>query len=352
MTRVSSPTDGRRSTIKDVAAEADVSISTVSLVLNDKGNVSADTRERVLATAERLGYVPKPSARHLATQKTGNIGLVLRDDHFTRSEPFYTRIFLGTEFEARLQNVYVLLTTIPKHYVPEEHTPRFLRERNVDGLVIAGKVDGAFLEEAKQLGVPLVLVDFEAEQLPAVVIDNQNGARSAVEHLLQRGHRRIAFAGADMAHPSIVARLEGYRLAVASSGIGLDPSLVFTADGGEPTFNTGLALADRLLACEPPPTAVFCANDAVALGVLERMRQRGVDVPSRLAVVGFDDVAGAATAVPPLSTVRVFNEQMGELALRSLMDLIETSPRTKSASYERGSHTIKVNTELVVRASS
>lgn len=352
MARTPSPTErGKRSTIKDVAAEAEVSISTVSLVMNDKGNVSPDTRERVLATAQRLGYVPTQAARHLVAQKTGNVGFVLREDHFTRSEPFYTRIFLGTEFEARLQNLYVLLTTVPKQYVPGEHTPRFLRERNVDGLLVAGKVDAAFLDEAKQLDVPLVLVDYEDAGLPAVVIDNQNGARAAVEHLLKRGHRRVAFIGADMGHPSLIARLEGYRLAVASSGLGFDPSLMITAGEDEPTFHTGLALADRLLACDPPPTAVFCVNDALALGVLERVRQRGLDVPGQLAVVGFDDVPGAAAAMPPLSTVRVFKEQMGELALRSLVDLIETSP-PKPTHYERSSHTIKVTTELVVRASS
>lgn len=341
----------RRSTIKDVAAEADVSISTVSLVMNEKGNVRPDTRERVLATAQRLGYVPTQAARRLVTQRTGNIGFVLREDHFTRSEPFYTRIFLGTEFEAHHHNLYVLLTAIPQQYVVGEHTPRFLRERNVDGVIVAGKVDPAFLEEVRQQEMPLVLVDYEVQQCPAVVIDNQSGARAAVEHLLARGHRRIAFMGADLSHPSLRTRLEGYRLALSAADLPEEPGLVLTAPEDEPTRPTGMALAARLRELDPAPTAVFCANDALALGVLDWARQAGVSVPDQLAVVGFDDVPGAASAVPPLTTVRVFKEQMGELALRYLAELMAGVPETHGR-YERSLHAVKVATELVVRASS
>jgi LacI family transcriptional regulator len=343
----------RRSTIKDVAAEAEVSISTVSLVMNQKGNVSPDTKDRVLQAARQLRYVPRSAAQHLASNRTGNVGFVLRDDHFTRSEPFYTRIFLGAEFEARTQSRYILLTTIPDSYVPDEHTPRFLQEQNVDGVLIAGRVHPAFIEEAEASGLPIVLADFEAGDHPAVVIDNQNGARAAVEHLLRRGHRRIAFVGADLDHPSLKARLEGYQLAL-STGEGEGPTedeLVVTALDEEPTRLTGSTLAERLFKQEPLPTAVFCANDALALGVLDAARIRGIEVPGDLAVVGFDDVEGAAHATPALTTVRVFKEQLGEVALRYLSQLIEEDA-PDAAPYERGSHAIRVPTELIVRASS
>ncbi|GIV60519.1 MAG: transcriptional regulator [Rhodothermaceae bacterium] len=340
----------RGATIRDVAAEAEVSISTVSLVLNGKGNVSDETRERVLEIAEQLGYVPRPAARNLAARRTGNVGFVLRDDHFTRSEPFYTRIFLGTEFEARHQNLYVLLTTIPRSYRPGEHTPRFLRERNVDGILVAGKVDPAFLEEAGRTGVPVVLIDFEWEALPAFVINNQAGAREAVEYLLGRGHRRIAFLGADLDHPSLRDRLDGYRLALSSAGLPLDENLLLVDNDQDPTYSTGFRLAEQLFALDPPPTAVFCVNDALALGVLDQARQRGIPVPERLAVVGFDDVERAAEAAPPLTTVRVFKEHLGELAMRHLGSLIE-APKGEAPRFERGRHTVRVATELIVRAS-
>lgn len=340
-----------RSTIHDVAADAEVSISTVSLVMNDKGGVSSATRRRVLRAAERLGYVPTLAARRLVLQRTGNIGFVVREDHFTRSEPFYTRVFLGTEFEARLHSFYVLLTTIPTRYSSGDHIPRFLRERNVDGVLVAGKVDREFVHEAQELGVPVVLIDYEMDSCPAVVIDNQSGARAAVEHLVARGHERIAFLGAEMDHPGLYSRLEGYRLALATAHISARPEWILTADGATPTFKTGADLAERLLALEPRPTAVFCVNDAMALGVIEKTRQLGVRVPDDLAVAGFDDVPAAANVLPTLTTVRVFKEQLGELALRTLVDLIEGDEDTLR-SYARSSHTVKLATELVVRSST
>lgn len=342
------PDDQRRSTIKDVAAEAEVAISTVSLVINGKENVSDATRARVLAAADRLGYVPTAAARRLVLRRTGNIGFVLRDDHFTRSEPFYTRIFLGTEFEARTANLYVLLTTIPAAYEPGRDTPRFLRERNVDGLIVAGKVDAAFLAEVAEHTMPTVLVDFERDELPAVVIDNEGGARAAVGHLVSRGHRRIAFLGTDLGHPSLRARLEGYRSALRAHGLPAPDDVVVTEPAGEPTRLAGARLAGTLLAVRPRPSAVLCANDALALGVLDAARAHGVAVPSELAVVGFDDVEGAATSSPPLTTLRVFKEQLGELALRTLTGtLAEPTGR-----YRRVQPSIRVPTELIVRGST
>jgi len=345
------PPGTRRSTIADVAAEAGVSISTVSLVMNEKVGVGPTTRERVLNVAERLGYVPTHAARRLVLGRTGNVGFVVREDHFTRGEPFYTRVFLGTEFEARFHNLYVLLTTIPRVYSRDADTPRFLRERNVDGVLVAGKVDPAFIDQVKEQGIPVVLIDYEAESCPAVMIDNLGGARAAVEHLIGRDHGCIAFLGAEMDHPSLASRLEGYRLALASAGLRASPDLIITADAQTPTFKTGVELAGRLLDHCPMPSAVFCVNDALALGVLERARLRGIRVPEELAVAGFDDVPEAAGAFPPLTTVRVFKEQLGELALRALGDLIE-SGGDETRTYPRSNHAVNVTTELVIREST
>ncbi len=339
-----------RSTIRDVARAANVSISTVSLVLNNKGNVSEATRQRVLEVAQALGYKPSRAARDLSLQRTGNVGFVLREDHFTRSEPFYTYIFLGTEFEARLHNLYVLLTTIPRAYRKGEDTPRFLRERSIDGLLVAGKVSEDFLAEVQTLEVPVVLIDYEAVGLPAVVIDNQGGARVAVEHLLQQGYRRIAFVGADLGHPSIAHRLEGYRIALVRAGLAFGPALVVVDPEAGPTRVTGQRLGARLLDLPERPTAVFCANDALALGLMDALTQAGLRVPDDMALVGFDDVQGAAQAPVPLTSVRVYKEQLGELAMRHLVELLE--PAQARRPYARGQHTIVVPTELVVRASS
>jgi LacI family transcriptional regulator, galactose operon repressor len=345
------PSQHKRSTIKDVAAEANVAISTVSLVMNGKGYVSDDKRARVLDAAQKLNYVPRHAARKLPGQTSGNVGFVLRIDHFTRSEPFYTRIFLGTEFEAHNHKLYVLLTTIPKTFDPDLHTPRFLRERNIDGLLVAGKVDPAFVSSVAKMGVPLVLIDFQLDHHPAVVIDNRHGARMAADHLLSRGHRQICFLGADMNHPSLKARLEGFQIALSDAGLEITPSCMIIADDGEPDYQTGLDLSQRLFSCTPMPSAVFCANDALALGVLDQAANNGIRVPDDLAVVGFDDVPRAEQNRPALTTVRVYKEQMGELAMKYLSELMDDFP-TSYLDFERGSHTVRVPTELIIRESS
>jgi LacI family transcriptional regulator len=346
-----SQTKSGRTTIKDVAEEAGVSISTVSLALNDKGYVSPDTRARIQGAAKHLGYVARPAARQLAKQETGNIGFVLRADHFARSEPFYTHVFLGTEFEADRHDLYVLLATIPEDYTPGEQTPRFLRQRNVDGVLVAGKVDLAFLEEVEAANLPMVLIDFENHHHPSVAIDNQSGARSAVQHLLDLEHENIAFVGADMQHPGLLARLDGYRLALSAAGLPINPTLIITKTNGNPDRETGKMLGERLIAMDPRPTAVFCVNDALALGILDVALMNDIAVPESLSIVGFDDVTGARIAAPALTTVRVFKEQLGELALRYLTELMGGSVDT-SDRFRRGSHNIKVPTELVVRDSS
>lgn len=347
----------KRCTIHDVAADAEVSISTVSLVMNGKNNVSPATRARVQEAAERLGYVPRKAARQLASQKTGNVGLILLESHFTRSEPFYTRIFLGTEFEARHQQRYVLLATVPASYEPGVHTPRFLKEHNVDGVLVAGKTPTALLDELERDDLPTVLIDYERDPFASVCIDNRGGTRAATSYLTERGHRHIAFLGADIEHPSLAERLDGYRLALAEAGLPFDETLILLDAEHGPRRATGRRLASSLLALEPRPTAAFCVNDAIALGLLDAVREAGLSVPDDLAIVGFDDVDGAATSVPPLTTVRVFKEQLGELALRHLGDLIDQATRPSASAtpeppYTRGGSSLRIATELVVRHST
>ncbi len=339
----------KRVSIRDVAREAGVAISTVSLVMNGKSNVAEETRERVVEAAERLGYQPSRQARRLVQQDTGNVGFVLREDHFTRSEPFYTGIFLGTEFEARRQNRYVLLTTIPETYRPAYDEPRFLREHNVDGVLVAGKVDASFLDALAALGLPAVLVDYRARGFACVEIDNEGAGQAMAAHFLARGYRRPGFVGADPSHPSIQARLGGFRRGLAEGGVTMAPEHLFLSEES-PTRATGMGLGHDVLGSEKPPDAVFCANDALALGLLEAARSEGVSVPERLAVAGFDDVPSAAESHPPLTTLRVFREYLGEIALLHLSGLIAArrDPHTRTPVPSA----MRVATELVVRATT
>lgn len=334
----------KRPSIKDVAQAAGCSLSTVSLVVNKRGYVSEGMKARVLKVVEELGYHPTRSARGLASQTSGNIGFILRDDHFTKAEPFYTKVFLGAEFAARDLKYYLLLTTVPAHFT-EEDLPRFLLERNVDGVIIAGKVDPRLVDRIDHFGLPVLLVDFQMarKRYPAVLIDNRAGARAAVTHLLSMGHREIAFVGGDIEHPSLAERLQGYRETLAEFGVESPQSLIETV---EPFSNAlcGARAMARLLEHRPVPTAVFAANDALAIGCMREIQKAGLRVPDEIALVGFDDVETSVHLQPQLTTVRVNKEELGRHAVEQLASIIRNG-----SSHITTTH---VPVELIVRESS
>jgi LacI family transcriptional regulator len=335
----------KRPTIEDVARLSGLSVSTVSLVINNRGYVSPETRKKVLKIVRDLSYHPTRSARGLASKTSGNIGFILSDDHFSQVEPFYTRIFLGTEFEARNHNYYIILTTVGKTFRKPQGVPRFLLERNVDGVIIAGKVSSSFIEYVDSIGLPVVLVDYQTikNRHSSVLIDNRGGAHAAVAHLIAAGHRSIGFVGGDIGHPSIAERLAGYREALEEHGLGWDPLLV-SAEEPDLRGDDGANAMKKMLDRERKLTAVFAANDAMAIGSLRYLRQRGYRVPEEIAVVGFDDIEMSLHVDPPLTTLRVFKEEMGKLAVIRLVDMIKSKQHVVV--------TTLVPVELVVREST
>ncbi len=342
----------KKVTIKDVAEHSNSSISTVSMVINNKGYVSEKKRQSILQSINDLGYVPTASARNLASNKTNNIGFILRESHFTLSEPFYTRIFLGTEFESKKHNYYVLLATVPDDYKKEEDTPRLLKERNVDGIIIAGKVSHNLLEEVENSGIPFVLADYKYKSYPSISVDNRNAIIEAIRYLYYKGHDKICFLAADTKHPSIAERLEGFQLAMMKIGVSDTDSLVFIDENGSPTQQTGYKLAQQMFEAGINPTAALCANDAMALGVMKYCEEHRISIPDSLALVGFDDVDGAQHTRPSLTTVRIFKEQFGELALRYLADLLNgVNDYDNNGKFKRGNHMLTVPSELVIRES-
>lgn len=338
----------KKVTIKDVANDANASTSTVSMVVNGKGYVSEEKKSDIMNSIRKLGYVPSTSARNLASNKTNNIGFILQESHFSRSEPFYTRIFLGTEFESKKHNYYVLLETVPENYSKSDNTPRLLRERNVDGIIIAGKVSHELLEQVEGSGLPFVLVDYRYKSYTSVMADNLNAGIEAVRYMIEKGHTKIAFLGADIEHPSIASRLEGYQLAMMKHGITHIEDLIFVDENMPPSMQTGVKLGKLMMQSQIKPTAAFCANDAIAMGLLKFAEKENINIPKDLNVIGFDDVEGAKFSLPPLTTVRVFKEQIGELALKHLAELISSTPESESK-FDRNNQMITVPTELVIR---
>jgi LacI family transcriptional regulator len=315
----------RGMTIKDVAKRAKVSEATVSLVLNNRNNVREETRQRVLEVIQELHYHPRHTARGLASRKSGNIGFILTDDHFSRAEPFYTKIFLGTEFESRKYNYYILLTTVPRSFRLETDSPRFLRERNVDGVLLAGHVPNALAEHILNLNLPHVFIDFSPrhKQSNVVMMDNLFGAALAMRHLIGLGHRRIAFVGGDMTHPSIAKRLEGYKQALQEAQLTIAEELI-ESEENYTAADDGYHAAEKLITRGVEFTAIFAANDVMAIGAMQCLKQHGRLIPAEVSVVGFDDVEAGTHTQPELTTIRVDKEDLGAVALRRLVEMIET----------------------------
>ncbi len=313
----------RRCTIKDVAEHAGVAVSTASLVLNNKGYVRDDLRRKVRLAVEELGYIPNRSARSLISKATGNIGFIVSEEHFSTAEPFYTRVFLGTEFEARQHDFYVLLTTVPNKF-HSSHVPRFIAEHNVDGVIFAGKISEAYADAILAENMPSVVVDYEFKRvrIPSVNIDNIRGVALAVGHLTNLGHKRIAFIGGDLAHPSISARLGGYSDSVRPLG-NLDQEKLVFADEPGTGVDDGYRAAVKLIDAGKEFTSIIACNDAMAIGAVRAFRERGIDIPDKCSIVGFDDIELCDHVEPRLTSIRVPKEDLGATALRVLTRLIK-----------------------------
>ena len=331
-------------TIKDVARKAGVSVSTVSLVINNKPGVTDATRQKILKTIDELNYHPHHFARGLASKRKGNIGFILTTYHFSRAEPFYTRIFLGSELEARNHNYYILLTTVESKFSRKD-IPRFLLEKNIDGVILAGKIPAGLIGYLNRFDLPVIYIDYvppKGKSL-AILMDNVDGAIQAVTHLNEKGHKKIAFIGGDISHPSIGARLEGYKSALKKNRIPVSENLIFTS-ASDTTTQSGYEMTCHLLEQKTPFTAIFAANDAMAFGCMKCLREKHIRIPDQVALVGFDDVEIASQMEPKLTTVRVNKEDMGALAVKTMVDIIH------SERMLQGKFLVPV--ELVVREST
>jgi LacI family transcriptional regulator len=326
-------------TIIDVAREVGVSYTTVSRVLNNKGNVKPETRERVLAAMTRLGYVVDQRARSLAGGRSQLIGLLVHD----MGTSYIGEIIRGIDAELASAQYDLLLYTTHRRKVKESAYVITLTRGIADGLLLVLPRDpGAYLETLRQHRFPHVLIDHRGgdEEAPAVAAANWQGAYKATEYLIELGHRRIGFITGAMDQICARDRLEGYKAALAHQGITFDPELVREGDFFQPL---GYAGASALLELPHPPTAFFASNDASAFGVMEAVREHGMRIPDDISVVGFDDIPQAAHVHPPLTTVRQPLEEMGRTATRMLLERI-SDPQCPS---ER----VELPTELVLRQS-
>lgn len=309
----------RRPTIKDVADYANVSVSTVSYVLNNSGQVSAKRRERVLDAVKALDYIRNESARSLKRQQAATIGVVVPD----LVNPFFSLLARGVVRAAAAKDVLVVLCSAENSEEAEFGIARLLRSQRVDGVIYETSFHEATdsLLELRKLG-PVVLVDERIPMLdlPAVVADGRRGAREVARHLVELGHKRFACIAGPTELWTAEQRLAGYREGLAMGGIDPDDMCVRVGDYG---MGSGYKLAESILNVSPQkrPTALLCANDMMAIGGLEYCRASGISVPEELSVTGFDDVPTAQLLTPRLTTVRQPAYEMGMGAAELLIGL-------------------------------
>lgn len=307
-----------RVTVSDVAREAGVSLMTVSRVVNNKGEISPATRQRVRDVIERLGYRPSNIARGLATQRTGTLGLVVPDV----ANPFFSEVARGAEHVAYAQGYNVFLCNTEEDTQRELAVLQSLEEKRVDGVVVcSSRLDEGELQEAVSFHPAAVLINrrLESKDVGVVLIDDEVGGRIATRHLVQAGHRVIGFlAGPSVSH-SGCERAKGYRVALEAAGLSYNPDWTRYCS---PMVEGGREAARELLTAQPRPTALFCYNDLVAVGALQACADLSLAVPTDVAVVGFDDIPLAALVTPSLTTCRVPRYELGSEAMRSLLGRI------------------------------
>lgn len=330
----------------DVARAAGVSKTAVSFVLNgnDAGNISAATRDRILAAAKELGYQPNRLAQSLRRQRTHVLGLVTDE---IASSPFAGRLLSGAVERATRQGYVVVVFDSQDHPDREQAAVTELGLRQVDGLIYA-TMGLRQLARLPSTRLPLVLANCQEDpdRHPTVVPDDRAGARAAVEHLLGLGHRRITMltgAGVSTTRPHTLGniagpiRSRGFRATMARAGVTASESPVVSVgwdidSGYHGAMRILTGPHGRLLPARDRPTAVFTVTDRAATGVLLAASRLGLDVPGDLSVVGFDDQeALAANVVPPLTTVALPHAAMGERAVELLLALLEGEPSPPGA---------------------
>ncbi|HTY55919.1 MAG TPA: LacI family DNA-binding transcriptional regulator [Candidatus Binataceae bacterium] len=307
--------------MKEVAEQANVSLSTVSYVLNNSGPVAADRRARVLAAVRELRYTPNEAARRLKRRSALAIGLFVPD----LVNQFFALLAQGVERAASERDVLVVLSAPEGNDEAESRNARLLRSQRVDGVIyLSGTAAStSSLLELISLG-PVVLVDERRPglDLPAVLSDGRRGAREIARYVLEQGHERVSVIAGPASSWTAEQRLAGYREAFAALGHDPDQLVVFTGDYRQ---GSGRELAAQALdgPAGKRPTALLCANDLMAVGAVEYCRAAGLRVPEDVSIVGFDDIPVAALLTPRLTTVSQPAFEMGYRATTILLDRIK-----------------------------
>ena len=313
-------------TLKDIAEEAGVSITTVSNVVhNKKSRVSAETIALIREIIKREHYAPSMSARSLASDQSAIIGMVThltpQNKGSTVSDPFMSSIVASVEKQTREEGYYLMLRGV------EDASALYSLSRSwrLSGLILTGMFQDAFYETAKNLGIPFVLIDSYVDDpdVCSVGLEDEKGGYIATKHLLEKGHRRIAFASPSIQPGGVIdLRLKGYRRALAEFGVEYDPELLFTQ---EISVEEGKKLG-HILSKKKDITGIFASADILAAGIMSGLSECGVSVPGDKSIVGFDDHYLSQLMIPGLTTIHQDSEKKGSLATEMILAQLRGEP--------------------------
>lgn len=335
-------------TSQDVARHAGVSRTTVSLVLNNVQDIqiSDETRQRVLKSARELNYHPDASARRLVQGRTQVIGFIERQSPLQKfADPFMGEVLRGIHKAARQHNYDVLYAPFSPDQENKDSFVRLIHERHADGIILSGpRFDDDEIIHLHKEGVPIVLQgQLPGANIPGVDVDNVGSARLATEHLILLGHQRIGMiTNGPLIYTAAYDRRMGYKLALQEAGLPVDERMICQ---GAFSPESGYKAMQSLVSQPDPPSAVFIASDAVAIGAIEAARQAGIRIPDDVAIVGFDDIPWSAYLNPPLSTVCLPAHALGWSAGYLLIRLLNREEK------EEIENKVLLDTKLVIRES-
>lgn len=302
-------------TIYDVAREANVSMATVSRVVNGNPNVKPATRKKVVEVIDRLGYRPNAVARGLASKKTTTVGVIIPDI----SSPFFAELARGIEDIATMYKYNIILSNSDQNIDKELHLLNTMLGKQVDGIVfMGGNIKAEHVEEFKKSPVPIVMAGSieESGEIPSVNIDYEQASFDAVSAFIEKGHKEIAFVSGPFHEPiNKLKKLEGYKRALAEAGIEYKDEFVIE---GDYTYDSGIEAIERILELQVKPTAILVGSDEMALGVVHGAFDRGFNVPDDFEVISSDNTRMTLMVRPQLTTIVQPLYDIGAVAMRLL----------------------------------
>lgn len=329
-------------TIKDIARIAEVSTTTVSKIINNKdGNISNATRERVLKIMDDYNYTPNKIAQSLVTKKTNTIGLIIPDIR----NPFFPELARGAEDKANEEGYNLIFCNTDDDIEKEEKYINMLVEKMVDGIVFtASSKKHTGFENFKKFSIPIVLVDrdIDVEGIQGkVIVDNFIGGYEAGKHLLKLGHTEIIFLSGPLKSNTSINRLNGYKKALHEFNIDLKEEYILE---GYYRSEWGYEATMDLLNKDKKFTALFCANDLIAIGAIKALKEKNIKIPQEISIVGFDDIYMARLIDPELTTIKQPNYEMGYKSVEILINILEDK--------KENNKNINLKPELVIRKST